>query len=128
MNVIENQVIEKLSTTVSDPAFRDSTLPRARRAYAHGFYAVRCQHIGDLLAKLGITIQDRVTVRTGFRRCFSQLLHYPGAAWVFCDVEIENLASIVFNDEETIQDSEREGRHASSFWPASGARFRWPWL
>ena len=27
------------------------------------------------------------------------------------DVEMENLASIVFDDEETIQDSEGEGRH-----------------
>jgi hypothetical protein len=69
----------------------------ACRAYAHGFYAVRCQHIGDLLAKLGITIQDRVAVRTGFRKCFSQLLPYPGAGWVFCDVEMENLASIVLD-------------------------------
>src|SRR5687768_15642232 len=33
------------------------------------------------------------------------------ARWVFCDVEMENLASIVFDDEETIQDSEGEGRH-----------------
>src|SRR4030095_5801062 len=94
MNVIENdQVIEKLSATVSDPAFRDSILPRACRAYAHRFYAVCSQHIGDLLAKLGITIQDRVAVRTGFRKCFSQLLRYAGARWVFRDVEMENLAS-----------------------------------
>jgi hypothetical protein len=64
MNVIENnQVIEKLSATVSDPAFRDSILPRACRAYAHRLYSVRCQHIGDLLAKLGIIIQDRVAVQ-----------------------------------------------------------------
>ena len=98
MNVIENdQVIEKLSATVSDPAFRDSILPRACRAYAHRFYAVRSQHIRDLLAKLGITIQDRVAVRTGFRKCFSQLLHDSGAGWVF-------------DDEETKQDSKIEGR------------------
>jgi hypothetical protein len=111
MNVIENdQTIEKLSATVSDPAFRDSILSRACRAYAHGFYAVRSQHIGDLW-RTCTTIQDRVAVRTGFRKCFSRLLHYPGAGWVFRDVEMENLASIVFDDEETIRDWEREDRH-----------------
>ena len=30
---------------------------------------------------------------------------------MFRDVEMENLASIVFDDEETIQDSKSEGRH-----------------
>jgi hypothetical protein len=33
------------------------------------------------------------------------------AGWVFRDVEMENLASIVFDDEETIQDSKSEGRY-----------------
>src|SRR4029453_13736331 len=90
MNVIEdNQVIEKLSATASDPAFRDSILPRACRAYVHAFCAGRSQHIGNLLAKLGITIQDRVAVRTGFRKGFSELLHYPGAGWGVRDVEVE---------------------------------------
>ena len=112
MNVIEDdQVIEKLSATASDPAFRDSILPRACRAYACGFHAAGCQQLGYLLAKLGITIQDRVAVRTRFRKCFSQLLHYPGAGRVFRDVEMEDPASTVFDDEKTIQDSEGEGRH-----------------
>jgi len=111
MNVTEDdQMIEKFSTTAFDPAFRDSILPWACRAYAHGFHAFRCQHIGHLLAELGITIQDRVAVWTGFRKCFPQLLHYPGAGWMFRDIEMEDLASTVFNDEETIQDSEGEGR------------------
>ena len=98
-------MIEQLSATASNPAFRDSVLPRARRANACGLDAAGCQQIGYLPAKLGITIQDRVAVRTRFRKGFSQLLHYPGAGWVFRNVEMENLTSIVFDDEETIQDS-----------------------
>jgi hypothetical protein len=40
MNVVEdNQVIEKLSATASDPAFRHSILPRACRANACGSHA-----------------------------------------------------------------------------------------
>jgi hypothetical protein len=79
-----------------------SSVPRLHSATGLQGLCVRSQHIGNLLAKLGITIQDRVAVRTGFRKGFSQLLHYTGAGGVFCDVEMENFASIVCDDEETI--------------------------
>jgi len=39
------------------------------------------------------------------------LLHYPGAGRVFGDIEMEDLAPTVFDDEETVQDSEGESRH-----------------
>jgi hypothetical protein len=52
-NVIEDdQVIEKLSATAPDPAFRDSILPRACRAYARGFHATGDKQLGYGLAKL----------------------------------------------------------------------------
>ena len=112
MNIIEDdQVIEKLSTTASDPPFCDSILPRACRASACKLDAAGCQQLGYILAKLGITIQDRIAARTRFRKRFSQLLHYPVAGGVFGDVAMENLASIVFDEEETIQDSKGQGRH-----------------
>ncbi len=112
MSIIEDdQVIEKLSTTASDPAFCDSILPRACRANACGLHAAGCQQLGYLLAKLGITIQDRIAVRTRFRKRFPQLLHYPEASRVFRDIEMEDPASTMFDDEKTIQDSEGEGRH-----------------
>ena len=119
MNIIEDdQVIEKLSTTASDPAFCDSILPRACRASACGLHAAGCQQLGYVLAKLGITIQDRIAVRTRVRKRFPQLLHYPEASRVFRDIEMEDPASTMFDDEKTIQDSEGEGRHGEkSPWP-----------
>jgi hypothetical protein len=61
VNIIEDDhVIEKLSTTASDPTFCDSILPRACRANACGLDAACCQQLGYILAKLGITIQDRI--------------------------------------------------------------------
>ena len=112
MNIIEDeQVIEKLSTTASDPPFCDSILPRACRANTCRLHAAGCQQLGYLLAKLGITIQDRITVQTRFRKRFPQLLHYPEASRVFRDVEMEDPASTMFDDEKTIQDSEGESRH-----------------
>ena len=93
-------MIEKLSATAPDPAFRDSILPRACRAYACGFHAAGCKQLGYLLAKLAVTIKNHIAVRTRFRKCFPQLLHYPGAGRVFRDVEMEDPASTVFDDEK----------------------------
>ena len=112
MNLIEDdQVIEKLSATASDPAFRDSILPWACRAYAPGFQAAGCQQLGYRLAKLAVSIKNRIAVPTRFRKCFLQLLHYPRAGRVFRDIEMEDLASNLFDDEQTVQDSEGERRH-----------------
>jgi len=97
-------VIEKLSATAPDPAFHDSILPRACRAYACRSHAAGCKQIAYLFAKLGVTIQNRIAARTRFWKCFPQLLHYPGAGRVFRDVEMEDPASTVFADEETIRD------------------------
>jgi hypothetical protein len=92
--------IEKLSATASDPAFRNSILPRACRACARGFHATGCKQLGDLLAKLAITIKNRIAVRTRLRKRFPQLLHYPGAIRVFRDIEMEDPAAGVFDDEK----------------------------
>ena len=55
---------------------------------------------GHLLAKLGITIQDRVAAWTRFRKCFPQLLHDPWAGRVFRDIEMDDLASTMFDNED----------------------------
>jgi hypothetical protein len=107
----DDQVPEKFSATASDPAFRNSILPRACRAYAHGFHAAGGKQLGYLVAKLAVAIKNCIAVRTRFRKCFSQLLHYPGAGRMFRDVEMEDPASTVIDDEKSIQDSKGEGWH-----------------
>ncbi len=112
VSLVEDEyVIQKISATAADPAFRHSILPRACWAYASGFHAAGCKQIGFLLAELAITIENRVAVRTRLRKCLPQLLHYPGAGRVFRDIEMEDLASTVFPDEETMQDPQGQGRH-----------------
>jgi hypothetical protein len=101
-----------LSATASDPAFGCTILPEACGANACWFHAARCQHIGHLCAEFGLTIQDLVAVWTGFRKCFPQLLHDPGAGRVFRDVETKVPTSTMFDEEAAIQDSERAGRHS----------------
>ena len=49
--------------------------------------------------------------RDRIRKCFSQLLRYPGGRLVFRDVEMKDPASTVFDNEETVQDSKGESGH-----------------
>jgi hypothetical protein len=62
MNLTEdNQVIEKLPATTSDPPLRRSILPGTRRAYPLGFHAAACQNIGYLVAKFAVAIKNRAS-------------------------------------------------------------------
>ena len=65
--VEDENVIQKLAATVSDPTFRYSVLPWAGGGDADRFQADRHQEISDLLAELAVTIEYRVAVRAGFR-------------------------------------------------------------
>ena len=110
MNLIEDDhVVENLSATASNPAFRDSILPGTSETDPLGFDAPGDQQISRLLAELRISIQNRIAVGTRIRKCFPQLLHYPGTGRVFGDIEMEDFAPAVFDDEEAIQHSEGNG-------------------
>jgi hypothetical protein len=112
VSLVEDEyVIQKIPATASDPAFRHTILPRACRADAFGFHAAGGHEIRYLPAELAITIQNGIAVRTRSRKCLPQLLLYPGAGRQFGDIEMDDLAPTVFDDEETIHDSEGEGRH-----------------
>ena len=109
--VDDDRVIEKLPSATSNPPFRDSILPRACRADPRGIHATGCQQIGYLLAEHSVAIQNHIAALTRFRKCLPELLHDPRAGQVFRDIEMEDPASTVFDDEDTVQDSERDRRH-----------------
>ena len=110
--LVENEyVIQKISATASNPAFRDSILPGTSETDALGFDATGYQQIRDILVKLRISIQNRITVGTRFRESLPQLLNYPRIRRMFRDIEMEDFASTVFDDEEAIQNPESERGH-----------------
>jgi hypothetical protein len=69
------------------------------------------QQINPVHTKLDITIEDCMAIGRVIRKSFSQLLHYPGAGRMLCNIGMEDFASTVFDDKEAIPDSEREGWH-----------------
>jgi hypothetical protein len=109
MSIIEDDhVIEKALCA----SFRSNPiLPRACSACARGFHAAGCKQLGYLFSKLAVTIKNHVAILTRFSKGLNQLVHNPRASRVFRHIEMEDPASAMFNDEETIQDSERQGGH-----------------
>ncbi len=60
--VDDDQVIKKLPSAGSHPPFRNSILPRTRRAYAFRLHCAGCQEIGQFQPIFGVTIQNEVAV------------------------------------------------------------------
>jgi hypothetical protein len=54
--VQRNYIDQHLPATTSNPALRDSVLPRAPDARANGFNAARLQELDYLAAELGIPV------------------------------------------------------------------------
>jgi len=107
----DENVIQKISATASNPAFRDSILPWTSETDRLGFDATGYPQIRHILVELRISIQNRIAVGTGFRECLPQLLHYPGTGRVLCNIEMKDLAPPVLDDKEAIQDSKCGGWH-----------------
>jgi hypothetical protein len=65
----------------------------------------------DTAIELRIAIQDDVAVPTCFGEGFTQLLDYPLRIWMSGHVEVQNLPSIVLDNEEAIEELESRRRH-----------------
>jgi len=108
--VEHNHLIQQLSSAAFDPAFGNSILPWTSWTYAYGFDATGFEQISHFSAKLAVTIENHVTIGTGFSERLPQLLHNPSACRVFGQIEMKDPSPAVLDDEETIQDSESKGR------------------
>ena len=76
-----------------------------------GSYATRFQQVNNICAKLGITIKNCIPIRRAIRESFSQLLRYPGSSRMLGNIEMEDLASVMIDDKEAVQDPETKGRN-----------------
>src|SRR6266567_4056034 len=102
-------VIGHLAATTSNPALRDSVLPRAPDARANGFNAARLQELDNIAAEFSIPVKDNLPVKTGQRESFAQLLYDPLARRMLRNVEVENAPAAVFDYKETIKHTKRQG-------------------
>src|SRR5215475_5267834 len=109
--VERDHMIEDFTATRSHPSFGNSVLPRCLHARLLGLQARRLQkgdHIGVVFR---IAIEDGVPIPTSLGKGLPQLLHHPLVCRVSRDIEVHDLPPSMFDDEETLQQSERYRRY-----------------
>ena len=109
--VDRDDVVENLTAATSDPAFCDSVLPWRLNTRALRLQAGCLQECNHLTAEFRVVVQQDVAVWIRSGKHFSQLLHYPIGSRMTGDMDMENSAVPVFNNEEAIQKFESQCGH-----------------
>ena len=106
-----DDMVEDLTAAAANPSFGGSVLPW--RLNARSFWLKS----GGLQERNHIDVEDRIVIQNGVAigsrlwKGFSQLLHDPIGRWMRRNVEVENPAALVLDDEETVQHSKSGSRH-----------------
>ena len=114
-----DHMVQDLPPAASDPAFGDTVLPGCLRTGWLRAETRSLQELHDGAVEFRIAIEDGVTIRAGFRKCLAQLLHDPVGSRVTRDIEVQNPAPAMGDNEKAIEDLEGQGRHGESPMPQS---------
>jgi len=106
-----DDMVEDLAAAASDPSFGRSVLPRCLNARPFRLKSSSLQEGNHVGVEDRIAIQNDIAIRSRLCKSFSQLLHDPLGRWMGRDIEVQNPAASVLDDEETVQHTERRGRH-----------------
>ena len=101
-----DDMVEDFPAGTSDPAFSDSILPGSLYARLLWLQTRGLQKRDDFGVELRIVIQNGVTIRLLAGESLPKLLDHPIRSGVSGDVAVQNLAALVLNDEEAIQQLE----------------------
>ena len=101
-----NHVVQHFPPTASHPSLSDTVLPRCPDTRSFGLQS-RCLQQGDhLVTEYGIVIKDHVLMRRRFGEGLAQLLDNPVGSRVPSDVAVQDLATSMLDDKETVQQLE----------------------
>lgn len=106
-----DHVVKTLPAGAAHPAFGDAVLPRTSNARTNWLDSGCLQHGKGLTVEFGVAIQDRVSISARVRECRAQLLANPTRGRVVGNIEVQNPAPVVVDDEETVQKTEGDCRH-----------------
>src|SRR5262249_1684453 len=105
-----DDVVEQLSAYTSDPALRDSILPRAAVCSPRRFDAERRHRRYDLRGENRIAVEDQMPRRRLEPERLPQLLDDPRRCRLVGDVEVEDATTRMIDCEPRIDQMERHRR------------------
>ena len=104
--VEDHDVLEELSTTTADPAFRGSVLPWTEKGRPN---RLRTHHLDELdhrSAENRVAVKDEVLRRRIVRKRVPQLLNHPRRCRMERGIEVQDTAATMLDDKEAVQQSE----------------------
>ena len=106
-----DDMVKDLAPATSHPSFSDPILPGRLDTRSLGLQTGGFQERNNLGVKLRIVVKDDVAIRGCLRKCFTELSHDPLRSWVAGHVEVQDLPTSVFDDEEAVKQLEGHRRH-----------------
>jgi hypothetical protein len=109
--VRHDYVVQAFSANTSDNPFRIAVLPRTPGRYRNLFNTQSINSCCEIMTIDPITISYQVARHCVVRKRFHDLLSSPGGCRVFRDIEMQNSATVVRQDDENIKHAELYGRN-----------------
>src|ERR1039458_6725184 len=106
--VQDDQMIEQITATVTDPALGDTVLPWTSEAGSFWLDAEGLQGVDDFFVEVRAAIKDQVAGRRVVGERFAQLLDDPGAGRMFRHIKMKKTPPVMSNDEEAVEHAEGE--------------------
>src|SRR5664279_3874176 len=109
--VQNDHVVEQIPTHTSNPALGNAILPGTAKSSSDGLRAVLCDGRDDISRELRVAIEDEELVRLFISPSCAQLQYDPQGIWLTGHIAVQNLPTVVPNDEEAVQNSAGQTRH-----------------
>src|SRR5262245_45696585 len=104
--VDDDHMIEALSSDASDHALHIAVLPRTLGCDTNLLNTHSLDPRPERFAVDSVAVSNHKPRSSVFRKCFDDLLCSPNGRWMRRDIEVENSATIVCQDDEDIQYSQ----------------------
>jgi hypothetical protein len=110
-SIEDDHMIEQIAAAVANPALSNPVLPRTPEAGPFRLDTQSLDGTDDLFIKVSRPIENQIPRGGIVGECFAQLLRNPRTVRMLGDVTMQNLPSVMCDDEETIENAECERRH-----------------